>query len=735
MSLREMGHPHLAARMDHLGRVDARWYRQVRKKSVSAKGRRVKKTAGVLIVLCASFCAAQKSKPLITLDEFMNSTEIREARLAPDGQAAVIWTSSPDWQHDRFRDDLWLWQQKTGGTVQLTQSGYDSSPQWSPDGKYIAFISSRALADEDTDDKDDDKEGTERIWLISVAGGEASPLYTEKLDAHAFAWSADGARIFFSVEQPLTKAQEDARKEEWKDVIRWREQERSDLLLAIPVQSALADAQKIPGPKAAAKKEKEDEESPLPKLAKVLAKNEREISEIAVAPQQIAFETESVSHRMEGPAASEIFLVSADGGEAKQLTNNQAAESGLRWGRDGKRLYFNVRAAAGSLEGKYQDVQGRLYVIDPVSGKVDRIGADFKGSLEEFAIDGDGSLIVEGLTGTQQQLYKVDGSKVDALTGVAGTYSGIDAAKQGHRFVVLHSTINDPTQAFVVDSAGSLEAAKAVTNFNPIFHERAQPEWTTYKWKSDDGTEVEGVLIYPPGKKGAKQLRMLTLIHGGPADADGNRFGADWYDWATLAAANGWLVFRPNYRGSSGYGDDFMLQIEPHLVSVPGKDILAGVDALVKDGIADPNRLVIGGYSYGGYMTNWLITQTTRFKAAVTGAGAVEHAANWGNDDETYDDAWYLSGAPWEKPELYQSEAALFQFDKVKTPTHLVGGNADVRVSFLEDVLMERAFQQINVPHTFLAFPGEGHGLDKNPWHGYIKVREELKWLDKYVNQ
>jgi dipeptidyl aminopeptidase/acylaminoacyl peptidase len=300
---------------------------------------------------------------------------------------------------------------------------------------------------------------------------------------------------------------------------------------------------------------------------------------------------------------------------------------------------------------------------------------------------------------------------------------------------VLHSTINDPTQAFVVDTAGSLETAKVVTNFNPIFHERAQPEWITYKWKSDDGTEVEGVLIYPPGKKGAKHLRMLTLIHGGPADADGNRFGADWYDWATLAAANGWLVFRPNYRGSSGYGDEFMLQIEPHLVSVPGKDILAGVDALVKDGTADPDRLTIGGYSYGGYMTNWLITQTTRFKAAVTGAGAVEHAANWGNDDETYDDAWYLSGAPWEKPELYQSEAALFQFNKVKTPTHLVGGNADVRVSFLEDVLMERAFQQIHVPHSFLAFPGEGHGLDKNPWHGYIKVREELKWLEKYVNQ
>jgi len=114
---------------------------------------------------------------------------------------------------------------------------------------------------------------------------------------------------------------------------------------------------------------------------------------------------------------------------------------------------------------------------------------------------------------------------------------------------------------------------------------------------------------------------MLTLIHGGPADADGDRFGADWYDWATLAADRGWLVFRPNYRGSSGYGDDFMLEIAPHLVSKPGRDILTGVDALVKDGYADPDHLAVGGYSYGGYMTNWLLTQTTRFRSAVTGAG------------------------------------------------------------------------------------------------------------------
>ena len=117
---------------------------------------------------------------------------------------------------------------------------------------------------------------------------------------------------------------------------------------------------------------------------------------------------------------------------------------------------------------------------------------------------------------------------------------------------------------------------------------------------------------------------------------------------------------------------------------------------------------------------------------AVSGAGAVEHAANWGNDDGTWDDAWYLGGQPWENPDMYQGEAALFRFDKVKTPTHLVQGDADVRVSYLEGVAMERALEQLGIPHTFLVFPGEDHSLTKNPWHGYIKLREELKWLEKY---
>ncbi len=677
--------------------------------------------------------AIQESKPPISLDEFMNATDLQGAKLSPDGSAALITTTSPDWQQNRFRSDLWIWRQSTGDTVPLTHSGHARSPQWSPDGRYIAFLSDMGSGADQKNDADS-KDSSDRLWLISAEGGESFPLYKEDLDVHAFTWSADGSQIFFSTTPPLAKKAEEERKAQWKDVIRWREQERGDLLLALPVAESIKAFEQDKSAHAAA-----DDPSQLPKLAKTITTSGDAIKAITAAPggTQIAFVTDSVSHRQEDPAHNEIYLVStAAGSTARRLTNNQALESDLQWSPDSKQLYFRVGADAGAVEGAYRDLQGRVYALDPTSGQARRMGGSFDGSFEGYTVMSDGRVIASGLKGTQQQLYQLSDGQAVQLPGLPGTYGGADASRHGTSLVVKYSTVVQPTQIVLVTDAAHLEQGKVLTHFNVLFTERAQAERKPYQWKADDGTTVEGMLIYPPHSMGQKHLRMLTLIHGGPADADIDRFGADWYDWANLAAANGWLVFRPNYRGSTGYGDKFILQIAPHLVSRPGKDILEGVDALVKDGIADPDQLAIGGYSYGGYMTNWLITQTTRFRAAVTGAGTVEHAANWGNDDTSYDDVWYLGGAlPWQNPAIYQSEGALFQMDKVRTPTHIVGGNADVRVSFLEDVLLERALQQLRVPHSLLVFPGEGHPLDKNPWHGYIKVREELQWLEKYTKK
>jgi len=701
--------------------------------------RNVRSTARLLSVLIGVACTAgaqsiptTQKKPPITLDEFMNATEILGAKISPDGAAVVISTGAPDWQHNRFKEDLWLWTKQGGVVTALTTSGHESSPQWSPDGRMIAFASDRPLAGESTGD-DDSKGGTSRVWLIPVSGGEAMPLYREKLDTHAFAWSSDGKSIVFSVAQTLSKDAEDAEKTEWKDVIRWREQERGDVLLSLPVAAALENSTETPEAHQVPKPAADEPEYPVG--AAVVTTSSLAIKEIAPSPvgDEIAFETGPISLRLENPSDSELFVVATKGGVARQVTHNQGLESNLHWTPSGKSIDLLVRAAGGSIEGPYQDVQGRIYSLDVGTGAVTRLGAAFHGSWEDITVAADGTVLAAGLTGMDQRVYRVEGDKAEVIVAEAGNEANLDVARQSGEVSFTHSTITDPTQVYVAHGVATMNQASAVTAFNPVFGERAQVEWKPYRWKSGDGAEVEGVLIYPPGKMGETHLPMLTLIHGGPADADGDRFGADWYDWATLAATNGWLVFRPNYRGSSGYGDEFMLGIRPHIVSAPGRDILSGVDALVKEGIADPNRLTVGGYSYGGYMTNWLITQTTRFKAAVTGAGAVEHAANWGNDDLTWDDAWYLSGTPWEKPELYQSEAALFQLNKVTTPTHIVGGNADNRVSHLEQVLLERALQRLNVPHDLLVFPGENHPLDKNPWHGYIKVRDELKWLEKYA--
>ncbi len=692
-----------------------------------------------MATMCAGMGRAEQKKPAISIDEYFNGTEFSDVRLSPSGGAAVIATTAADWQHNRFREDLWLWTKAGGALARLTQSGHDKDPQWSPDGKYVAFLSDRHLdGSEDADDKADEEPS--RVWLIAIAGGEAFPLYREALDVHAFAWAPDGAGIYFSVEEPLTAEQREAHKTEWKDVVRWREHERGDVVLRIALDGALTAWQNVPlaHEKTAAKKAgKTTEATALPELAKVIAHSNLEVVDIAIAPsgQEMAFETGPQSHRLERPSDSEMFLVSASGGEPKQWTRNQGQESDLKWSPDSTKIYFGIHPDAGSAEEKYVDVQGRIYSIDAKSGAVTRLGGNFKGSWEEFAILPDGGVLGAGVLGTEEQLYRVEGAGAEKLDGAAGSYAKLAASAHSGQVAFQHSGITQPSEIYLADSVEHAASAVALTSFNKLYTERAQIEWQPYKWTSFDGQEIEGVLIYPPGKKGAKHLRMLTLIHGGPSDADGDRFGADWYDWATLAAANGWLVFRPNYRGSTGYGDTFMQEISPQIVSAPGKDILTGVDALVKDGTADADHLAVGGYSYGGYMTNWLITQTTRFKAAVTGAGAVEHAANWGNDDLSFDDAWYLGGTPWEKPETYWHEAAIFQFDKVKTPTHVVAGDADVRVSYLEGVLLERALQRLDIPHSFLVFPGEGHPLDKNPWHGYIKVREELKWLEKYAGQ
>ncbi len=706
------------------------------------------------------------AKPKLTLDEFFNSVSYPTIGLSPDGNSVVLVTERADWDQQIFRHDLWLYRDdgkagssETGSLIQLTQSGHDTEPKWSPDGRWIAFLSERKPptekdSDSDSGDarkKDDknDKGEVSQIYLISPFGGEAIQITQGEEEVHTYSWSADSRTLYFATRHPWTKTQKDDYKKQWKDVIQYRTAERGDTIFALDVAAALG--RHIADP--AKEQSDAEKESDLTPGARQIATSSLRVDDLVTSPDgsKLAFISNAINQREEKFEDVEIYTVDlasvvagdppANAGATerpappRQITHNQAVEVNPHWASDSHHIFFTVEV--GDVTGSYRDLQPHLYWVDSETGAVEQWAKDFVGSVEHYAVANDG-LFASARIGTEVQMYSVS-KPSDPLNPVGhwtGSYTSLSTATHSPRIAFIYSSLEKPEEIYLADSADRLDQARPVTAFNKLFTQRDLPHGKRYTWQADDGATIEGMLIYPPGivpgTPEAKHLPMFTFIHGGPADADGNHFEADWYQWAVLAATDGWLVFEPNYRGSTGYGDKFLEQIVPVIVSRPGKDILEGVDALVKDGIADPGHLTVGGYSYGGYMTNWLITQTTRFKAAVTGAGAVEHLANWGNDDTTFDDAYFLGGRPWEAQKRYHDEAAIFQIDKVKTPTHMVAGADDIRVAVLEDYLLEHALYSLGIPNALVIFPGEGHSLDKNPWHGKIKVREELNWLQKY---
>jgi dipeptidyl aminopeptidase/acylaminoacyl peptidase len=686
---------------------------------------------------------ARGAKPPLTLDDSFNSVDLRSVQISPDGRSVVVETARPDWTANRFRSDLWLHREASDGQLsrlaQLTQSGHDSAPQWSPDGLWIAFLSDRTVTETEgkgRDEGDEDKppKDVAHVYVISVGGGEAFPVTSGEEEVHAFAWSADSRQIFFATRDPWAKEQKAANKKEWNDVNRFREAERGDTLFSVDIASSIAGSAATTALPA------------NPKQPTKLAFTPYRASQMAASPDgsKLAVATESRSEREEfhEPYGLYVLDLPASSDAVLRLAlQTQGTADEIQWSPDSRRIFFSY--IHGAPEGPYQDPQTRIYAVDAAAGKASggtgaavavRWASRFNGSVNNFAVTPDGGVFVAGRLGTEVQAYIEPNANAELARqpGWAGTYEHLSAALHSTRVAFVYSSLQRPSEVYLAEGPDHLGQAHPITAFNQLFTERELPQGKPYRWTADDGSTIEGMLIYPPGKFEVSHLPTFTLIHGGPEQADGNHFQADWYQWAALAATQGWLVFEPNYRGSVGYGDAFALGIIPHIVSRPGKDILEGVDALVKNGLADPDRLAVGGYSYGGYMTNWLITQTTRFKAAVTGAGAVEHAANWGNDDITFDDTYFLGGLPWEAEPNYNAEAALWQIGKVTTPTHIVAGAEDIRVYVGEVYLLERALYTRHVPTRLLVFPGEGHFLDKNPWHGKIKVREELKWLDKY---
>jgi dipeptidyl aminopeptidase/acylaminoacyl peptidase len=268
----------------------------------------------------------------------------------------------------------------------------------------------------------------------------------------------------------------------------------------------------------------------------------------------------------------------------------------------------------------------------------------------------------------------------------------------------------------------------------------ANPQTTTWKlpklsvvsWKAPDGTPVEGVLELPADHKEGQKLPLIVEIHGGPTSA--TYFGLQyWIYGRTLLPAKGYAVLSPNYRGSTGYGDKFLTDLLGRENDLDVKDILAGVDAMVQRGIADPERLGVMGWSNGGYLTNCIISTTTRFKAASSGAGIVDTVMEWGANDEPAYSIALKKGFPWSAPENYRKASPTYALDKVRTPTLIHVGGADERCPPIHSRMLYRALKEYDkVPCELLVYPGEPHGLTKYK-NRKAKMEWDLAWFDRYV--
>ncbi|HEY1676341.1 MAG TPA: hypothetical protein VGG04_01415, partial [Candidatus Sulfotelmatobacter sp.] len=493
----------------------------------------------VFLALISTFAAAQ-SKSKLTIDEFFNSVSFSGVEISPDGNSVAIETERADWDQQTFRTDLWLY--RSGSLIQLTQSGHDSEPKWSPDGKWIAFVSEReGAAGKNNDANSKDDESTSEIYVISPNGGEAIQLTHGGEDVHTFSWSADSQTIYFATRQPWTKTQKDDYKDKWKDVVQYRTAERGDTIFALDVASALssheARSTKVE------KKEGEPEENPdTTREARAIASIPLRVEHLITAPDgtKLAFTSNAINQRQEKYSDVEIYVVDlknverallpANAGSEKiaevqprRITHNEAEETRPRWDSDSRHIFFSVEV--GDVSGPYRDLQPHLYRIDIEKpdiegGKTEQWAKDFIGPVEHYVVAGD-HILASARQGTEVQLYSASkpADPLHKLSNWPGTYSQISAADHSPKIAFIYSSTTKPEEIYLSDSADKLDEARPITSFNATLAEKDLPQGKPYQWKSDDGTTVEGMLIFPPGKFEQKHLPMFTLIHGGPADA------------------------------------------------------------------------------------------------------------------------------------------------------------------------------------------------------------------------
>ena len=631
----------------------------------------------VMTAVAAALCVPRRTaaQPALTAEQTLDRRSIGDLEFSPDGARLVFTVTEPVRGAARARS-IWMLDVESGRVRQLTFSGRnDTSPRWAPDGDAIAFLS--------------DRDGAAQLYLLSTRGGEAEKLTDRKEAISMFRWSPDGRRI--ALLMPEAKAESQQQKERDKDDGRvidkddrrprvWMLEVASRKLVQVTSGSwQIAQIEWLPaGDRLIASA------TPTPAVDRwtdrIYAIDLTNVTDgvfAEIAAPRGPFNGLSVSPdgrtlafvgaRLDGPEPHDLYLQPVGGGAAQ-----------------------NVSAAA------FDRPVGQLRWIDNATLTA-TLARGFKSAIATIDRDGRARFVDADVNPT---------AYARAKSG-AIAFAGETAARAPELWLKPRDEA----------AAHTVTALNATWSSIPV----VAPEFV--KYRSFDGTEIEAALLRP----GSAPRPLIVLVHGGPT----GRWSDSFEPWGQLLAQRGYAVLYPNVRGSTGYGQAFVEANRADWGGGDFKDVMAGVDWAIARGVADPVRLGIGGWSYGGYMAAWAVTQTSRFKAAVSGAPVIDMASEFGTENGSAYDEWFY-GTPYEKLDGFIKSSPMTYVSKVKTPTLLLQGENDTTDPIGQSQQFYRGLKRYGVETDLVVYPREPHGLREEK-HLLDRLNRIVAWFDKYL--
>ncbi|MCY4121586.1 MAG: S9 family peptidase, partial [Acidobacteria bacterium] len=665
-----------------------------------------------LVVAAAGPLIAQEPAPsdeaprrVLSARDTLRINQVGSPVLSPDGEWVVYTVTSRDMDDPDLEAVTHLWRVRVDGTGnrQLTRgSANASAPAWSPDGSIIAFLAARG----------DEPEPKAQVHFLYADGGEAWPVTGHDEAVRAFSFAPDGSELLLLAQDGLPEEEEERRKEHGDAEVVDGSYQMTHLWLqdiGDMTQPSLA-GNLAPGP------------------ARRLTEGDFTVANPDWSPdsRQVAFETRPNPTANDG-WRSDIRVVDVETGEARLLHENGGSDTAPRWSPDGSTIAFASNATPTS-----NTLHSKLYLAaaggdGPTRVLLDDFDRNF--TVPTWAANGRQVFWPTG-DGTSTGLFRVsvESGAVVSESAPGGRNSQWELSKDGTRWVWVHTSPDWPAEIYTAAADGE---PVRLTDANAWLRDEgvALGAVETVRWTNGDGETVEGVLTKPVGYEEGSPYPFIVNPHGGPTGASLAAFSAE----SQFFAGNGYVVLQPNFRGSTNYGQAFISANIDNWGITDYDDVMTGVDHAVAMGWADPERLICYGWSYGGYLSAWIVTQTDRFRAVSPGAALTNLYSMYSTNDIQDYLASFFGGTPWAESEKYRRHSPMTFAADVTSPVLLMHGAADTRVPPEQSVEFYRALRDLGKDVTFVRFPREGHGI-REPLHQVDRLRRYAEFFGEHVD-